>query len=456
MRLSNIFKYFNIFLFLFVTVLLFYLINLKFGKLTNIIENKTQLFFNIILLLIISYLILSFFLSRNIKIIINITGISIIISILIIEAYLQINHLKFIKGDLDEKKKIYKKNTGNIYDVRSKFEFYKELKKKYSNLSVPITVPMVLESKQFKKENFLPISGISNKKTIHCNENGYYSIYDSDRFGFNNDDDIWNLKNQNKVILLGDSFVHGACVFRKDSFAGILKNLNEKFEFYNLSYSEHGPLEQLVALREYSKIIKPNYIIWFYYEGNDLADLSGSLKNQILSSYLNDSNFNQDLAKKVQLSDKIYKEILNEQIKKRKIKFHSAGFNFESFFKLSYLRKTVLNFFIKPQLPFTEFEKIMRMVYQIAEKENIDLYVIYLPDYHRYYYKKENDLDYLNYEKVLKILSSTNIKVIDINKELKFRIDNKKKIFPFQKFGHYNEMGYKLISSIINEKIFKN
>ena len=34
-----------------------------------------------------------------------------------------------------------------------------------------------------------------------------------------------------KVILLGDSFVHGACVFRKDSIAGLLQNLNEIQKF---------------------------------------------------------------------------------------------------------------------------------------------------------------------------------------------------------------------------------
>ena len=31
-----------------------------------------------------------------------------------------------------------------------------------------------------------PFSGISSSKTLHCNVNGYYSIYESDRYGFNN------------------------------------------------------------------------------------------------------------------------------------------------------------------------------------------------------------------------------------------------------------------------------
>ena len=41
---------------------------------------------------------------------------------------------------------------------------------------------------------FAPLSGIANRKTIHCNENGYYSIYQSDRYGFNNPDKEWDQK----------------------------------------------------------------------------------------------------------------------------------------------------------------------------------------------------------------------------------------------------------------------
>ena len=46
-----------------------------------------------------------------------------------------------------------------------------------------------------KQDNTIfPLSGISNSETIHCNENGYYSIYQSDRYGFNNPDKEWDSK----------------------------------------------------------------------------------------------------------------------------------------------------------------------------------------------------------------------------------------------------------------------
>ena len=51
-------------------------------------------------------------------------------------------------------------------------------------------------------EKILTFSGVSFAKTIMCNENGYYSIYDSDRFGFNNPDDQWD--QDLDFLLIGD------------------------------------------------------------------------------------------------------------------------------------------------------------------------------------------------------------------------------------------------------------
>ena len=77
-----------------------------------------------------------------------------------------------------------------------------------------ITWPTIINNKDEydnidlkKLENFLPLSGFSNSKIIHCNENGYYSIYDSDRYGFNNPDVEWN-KKKIKYLLVSDSFAH--------------------------------------------------------------------------------------------------------------------------------------------------------------------------------------------------------------------------------------------------------
>ena len=43
-----------------------------------------------------------------------------------------------------------------------------------------------------KNLEIFPLSGYSNSETINCRENGYYSIFKSDRYGFNNPDDEWD------------------------------------------------------------------------------------------------------------------------------------------------------------------------------------------------------------------------------------------------------------------------
>ena len=57
---------------------------------------------------------------------------------------------------------------------------------------------MVSSSNQINEINFFPLSGISNSKTVHCNENGYFTTYESDRFGFNNNDKKWLSEKEKK------------------------------------------------------------------------------------------------------------------------------------------------------------------------------------------------------------------------------------------------------------------
>ena len=85
-----------------------------------------------------------------------------------------------------------------------------------------------------------------------CNESGYYNNYISDRFGFNNDDKIYEKKEIHSVFI-GDSFLHGACVNNKDNLISNLsstKFFKEK-NILNLGYSGNGPLLNLATLREY-------------------------------------------------------------------------------------------------------------------------------------------------------------------------------------------------------------
>ena len=79
-----------------------------------------------------------------------------------------------------------------------------------------------------KKElKLFPLSGKSNSLTIFCNENGYFSILDSDRYGFNNPDQEWN-SNEIEYLIIGD-FAQGACVNRPYDIGSQLRTLSKMF-----------------------------------------------------------------------------------------------------------------------------------------------------------------------------------------------------------------------------------
>ena len=135
------------------------------------------------------------------------------------------------------------------------------------------------------------MSGKSNSKTIFCNENGYYAIYKSDRYGFNNPDEEWD-KTEVEYLLVGDSFVHGACVNRPNDISSKLRNLSNK-SVISLGYGSNGPILEYASLREFFPDRVKN-VLWFYYEGNDVKNLSDELRNVFLRKYINNINFSQN------------------------------------------------------------------------------------------------------------------------------------------------------------------
>ena len=96
-----------------------------------------------------------------------------------------------------------------------------------------VTLSMTAWSKIFlDKNDLLPLSGLSNIKSILCNENGYYSSYLSDRYGFNNPDDVWDLEVIDYLII-GDSFIHGQAVNRPNDISSVLRK-KYKVNYYEI------------------------------------------------------------------------------------------------------------------------------------------------------------------------------------------------------------------------------
>jgi hypothetical protein len=367
--------------------------------------------------------------NKKIQLIFFLTIYSAIFSFYSFEIYL---YLKFNKKKINQKADL-------INDYKNKIQ-----KENYV---------LSYNSAELIKDNLkiLTLSGISNKKTIHCNENGYYSTYESDRYGFNNPDEVWN-KNKIDFLLIGDSFVHGNCVFYQNTIAGNLANKTNE-NIISLGLSGNGPLKEYASLKEYSQNKKIKNILWFYYEGNDLLELSRELKNSILIKYFNNEKFTQNLINIQNIIDEKLITNMNNQLKNLDdIEKNQFSLDLKSILKLFNTRKILIESRFN-QKPLNEFENIISNVKFFAKKNDINFYFIYLPEYFRFLPSLTIKKKYKNYEDILNIIKKNNINLIDINQEIITNIKNPIELYPNSKHGHFTPKGYDFITTTILEKI---
>jgi hypothetical protein len=137
----------------------------------------------------------------------------------------------------------------------------------------------------------LPLAGIANKLVVVCNEGGQFLTYRSDQYGFNNPRNLWR-EAPVDIVAVGDSYVQGWCVAPDDSFVALIRKHYPST--MNLGMEGYGPLLMLATLKEYAQTVRPRIVLWFYYEGNDLANLRRERKTPLLQHYLT-NDFSQGL-----------------------------------------------------------------------------------------------------------------------------------------------------------------
>ena len=429
---KKLLKNFILFIALFILFYTFYRSEITWHGLRRTYYS-TYYFIGLIFLL---FYFINLILSENNKIYLNIFLISLIFSLYLFEAYL--NLIVSDEHILETKSNIYKLKTNKNYDKRTKYEVYNDLKKVENNISVaapPAALHLYDENK-----NIFPFSGKSNSKTIVCNENGYFSIFQSDRYGFNNPDYEWD-KDEIEYLIIGDSLAFGECVNRPNDIASILRKLSNK-AVINLGYGSNGPIIEYAALREYyPKNTKK--ILWLYSEINDLFDINEELKNKVLKNYFDNEKFTQNLKIKQDLIDEI---VLNKIYLERNVK---TKFNIKEFL-IYFVKFTKLRNLISPHeyTPNENFLDLFKKVKQFAKTNNSEIYFVYMPGATRYLAVQYDQY----YNEVKKIIENLGISIIDIHSEVFAKEENPLNLFPFQMMGHYTEEGYEKAAKVIYNK----
>jgi hypothetical protein len=379
---------------------------------------------------------------------------SLVVSLYLVEIFLHFLNFNIIPT-------AQKAERISSYDYRTNFEVIEDLQNE-SISAVPRIAPMtffksngVIGKGQFFP--IIPLSGIANKTTVFCNESGRYTIYDSDKHGFNNKNQVWDADGE-KWILIGDSFAHGACVNSEDNIAGVIaKNTNNTI--INLAYSGNGPLAELATLVEYASILKPKKVFWIYCEGNDLTDLHNEVKNTTLMQYLY-GGFSQKLFGQQENIDTALQSYIDlnmlrksKLVNKNKDKFQFSGIDYtKRIFRLYNIRDRLglANYAlgIPPALP-----KILDKANKIVTSWGGELYFVYLPTYLRYASYVPNHDEYKRKKEVLEMANKLNIKTIDIHDKVFSKHKDPTSLFPYKRNGHYTPEGYALTSKAVMDTL---
>lgn len=137
--------------------------------------------------------------------------------------------------------------------------------------AIPMFFPNLLlspgEYKSLARE--LEVAPLAPQPLTHlyyCNE-GYGMVnYVSDRFGFRNHDELWDV--EQKTFIIGDSFVQGACI--PDQSKTLTGNINSETAVISLGTSANGPIHYAAIAKAVIPAFQPKNVVMVFYPNDNL------------------------------------------------------------------------------------------------------------------------------------------------------------------------------------------
>lgn len=375
----------------------------------------------------------------NLSVLIIVIG----VSVYTIEIYLHFSRPKHAM--------VIAEKMGLPWDDKTKTEILKDLRD-----SGVDTYPNVVPAWLIKLNGFntnsgeiYPLGGIANITTTLGNESGYYSIIETDEYGFNNPKELYK-ENKVEIVLLGDSFAEGSSVHSHENISAFLRKSG--FEVINLGKGSNGPLIEFATLKEYAEPLKPKIVLWLYYT-NDFVDLINELKSPLLKKYFYENNFTQNLISRQEEIDSVLINYVNSEWEETdtltmlKTKNWSMVHDWTIIIKLYNIRSMLRLNPAGKKMPI--FKDILQKSKQMVSGWGGKLYLVYLPDKNLY----SRGTEHRNREYVMQTATKLEIPIIDIHKEVFALQSDPLSLFPFRFFGHYNAKGYQLVEEAINNRL---
>jgi hypothetical protein len=352
---------------------------------------------------------------------------------------------------------------GMKFDTQSRLQVLKDLSQKGID-AVPVISPSeilkrnpdstVKSAIRINDTEVVPLAGISNRVTVFCNESGEYTVYNSDRRGFHNPDQVWRSEAVD-IVALGDSFVLGGCVESQENFVSLIGKRYPAT--VNLGMAGDGPLSMLGTMREYLGVFRPKVVLWFHFEEAAFSFLEAEF-GSLLRHYM-ERSFSQNLNVRQPEIDKALLHYVGEkaaaEVARQKAAQNTdtislrilSALDFSA--RLGTLRR-YLGLFAGDRregnrdiLPL--FRRILIEANDSARELNARLYFVYLPQWERYGNPK---LAFQERNAVLDLVTSLDIPIIDLHPVFQAH-DDPLSLFPLRRMGHYTKEGHRLTAELV-------
>lgn len=346
------------------------------------------------------------------------------------------------------------RRAGLPFDTRTTRQVLDHLRAQGIDAQPNITPKMLLDQGGLPGQGdaqMLPLGGIAGATTILCNESGSYVTYVADEHGFNNPPGLYQ-PGKLELALVGDSFTQGFCVDPGQDVTARLRDCG--YAALNFGMAGNGPLLALASLIEYAAPLRPQIVLWLYYE-NDLEDLIEEWRSPLLQRYL-DGSFRQRLLERQPEIRPALVDFVNAELQQQAGASASQlapGSNhfaakLPEFATLGHLR-SVLGLREQPlQATLPRFSHILERAKITVESWGGRLYFVYLPGWSKY----ANDSASPLRQQVIAIAREQQLPIIDFDRVLSAHADPLS-LFPFRLHGHYTAEGYYMLAQYIDEQL---
>lgn len=332
-------------------------------------------------------------------------------------------------------------------DTRSHIQIANELREK-GKRAFPYGTFVNLD---LQGKSYFPLTGtVARAETVYCNETGPWQSFQSDRYGFRNPDEVWDV--QPEIALIGDSFVLGQAADTGKEFAALIRA--QVPQTLALGKNGLGPLGMLGVVREYLADRRPKKVLWVFNEGNDIADLRWEQEVPELRGYLQ-ADYSQNLRDKTAVLNAEMEKVAWSKLSTEPAKAQEKSFDLAQIKDFLMLRATRSLLPIKASSERFDRE-LFRTILGQAKREvsqwGGELIFVYLPDINSFRRNPKISLGKYH-DEILAMAGQVGLPVIDLREGFNQHPDPES-LYWFRVPGtHFTDEGNRQVAKIILQSL---